>query len=190
MIIRESGMPDVDYWESLFDAAAFLETLRFDSRLNDVAEFGCGYGTFALALARRIRGTVYAIDCDPTMLEITTRRAAEQGLQHIVSVERDLLSQGTGLPDRHLDGVLIAHLLHGEEEENLALLGEAHRILCPSGRLGVIHWRRDVETPRGPPLEMRPSQEECASWLNHSGFERNALEIHPLGPHHWGIVTR
>jgi hypothetical protein len=41
MKIRDSGMPDEPYWESLFDVALMLSRLNV-SRFNNVAELGGG----------------------------------------------------------------------------------------------------------------------------------------------------
>ncbi|NQU11895.1 class I SAM-dependent methyltransferase, partial [bacterium] len=46
MKLRDSGMPEEAYWESLFDVPLILDRLGMDARLGDVVEFGCGYGTF------------------------------------------------------------------------------------------------------------------------------------------------
>ena len=61
MKYRESGMPPRDYWESLLDVALVLDRFNLGSRTGDVAELGCGYGTFTVPLARRIRGTSFVV---------------------------------------------------------------------------------------------------------------------------------
>lgn len=190
MPIRESGMPDVDHWESLFDPASLLDMLGFDESLRDVADVGCGYGTFTLALAERASGTVYAVDCDPDMLRLTVDRARAEGRSNVVPVESDLLAHSPSLASASVDGVLIAHLLHGEDAENVALLAEAHRLLRPHGRLGVIHWRRDVETPRGPPLAIRPDLAQISAWAKEAGFAADGIDARVLGEHHWGVLGR
>src|SRR5512139_2327589 len=84
MKLRDSGMPPQDYWESLLDARLILDRFGIRGRsLNDVAELGCGYGTFTLPLAERVAGTVYAFDIDPEMVETTRRRATEAGLVNV-----------------------------------------------------------------------------------------------------------
>ena len=186
--IRESGMPEVDYWESLFDPVALLDALGFDESLRDVADVGCGYGTFALVLARRAAGTVYAIDGDPAMLRLTGERAERHRLGNVVPVESDLLADGSSLPAASVDGVLIAHLLHGEVEENVALLADARRILRLRGQLGIIHWRRNVETPRGPPLAIRPTLDQIEAWVEAAGFPTAGIDRRILGEYHWGLV--
>ncbi|MGE4344567.1 MAG: class I SAM-dependent methyltransferase, partial [Geoalkalibacter sp.] len=67
MKVRDSGMPDEDMWDSFFFPTKMLTLLGLDAGTGDVAEFGCGYGTFTLAAARLIRGTVHAFDIEPEM---------------------------------------------------------------------------------------------------------------------------
>ena len=43
MRIRESGMPEEGYWESLFDVDLVLNRLGIGRSLRDVAELGCGH---------------------------------------------------------------------------------------------------------------------------------------------------
>ena len=62
---RDSGMPAVEQWESYFDVAGVLDSLGFRDISGHAVEFGCGYGTFTIPLARRTRGTVFALDIDP-----------------------------------------------------------------------------------------------------------------------------
>ncbi|OHE78342.1 MAG: hypothetical protein A3G75_02280 [Verrucomicrobia bacterium RIFCSPLOWO2_12_FULL_64_8] len=52
MKFRESGMPPQDYWETLFDVPRILDAFGFGSATGDVAELGCGYGTFTMPLAQ------------------------------------------------------------------------------------------------------------------------------------------
>lgn len=183
MYLRESSMPPQDYWESLFDADAIVA--RFGLR-GDVAELGCGYGTFTLPLARRNRGTVHAIDIDPLMAATVQRRAANAGLNNIQVEIRDVMTQGFGLPDASCDGVMLFNILHGESP--LHLLGEASRILKVNGTLAVIHWRSDVETPRGPNLAIRPLPEQIMMWaLQVGGLELREPSF-SLPPWHFGLA--
>jgi predicted RNA methylase len=78
MKLRDSGMPDEDYWETLFDVPLILDALGIDSRLRDVAEFGCGFGTFSIPIAQRISGELIAFDIDP-LHDRTDQRACDSG---------------------------------------------------------------------------------------------------------------
>jgi len=44
MKLRESGMPEEAYWETLFDVGLILDRLGIDAQLKNVVELGCGYG--------------------------------------------------------------------------------------------------------------------------------------------------
>ena len=71
MKVPDSGMPEENYWESLFDIPLVLDRLGIDSAVRDVAELGCGYGTFTIPIARQILGTIFTFDIDPAMLDGT-----------------------------------------------------------------------------------------------------------------------
>ena len=74
MKIRDGGVPDEVYWESLFDVPLILSRLGID-RFHNVAELGCGYGTFSVPIAKSISGTLYTFDVDPKMVARTRARA-------------------------------------------------------------------------------------------------------------------
>ena len=83
MKIRESGMPGVAQWDRYFDPPSILERLELTVDCGDVVEFGCGYGTFTVAAARRVRGHVFALDIEPEMLAAAAARAEAAGLTNI-----------------------------------------------------------------------------------------------------------
>ena len=91
---RDSGMPAVEQWESYFDAAGVLESLGCRRWSGDAIEFGCGYGTFTIAAARRILGTFFALDIDPHMVAGTAARVLQTNLKNVVVEQRDFVTQG------------------------------------------------------------------------------------------------
>ena len=186
MKTRESGMPPEETWKSFFDAPAILSALGLTKHCGDVLEFGCGYGTFTIAAARVIRGTVYALDIDPEMLAATKAQTDAAHLQNVVLRERDFATEGSGLPDGSVDYVMLFNILHAEER--MALLQEAQRVLSREGNLAVIHWNHDPRTPRGPSLSIRPRPEECRSWVEQSGFSVVPPGLIDLAPYHYGFV--
>jgi SAM-dependent methyltransferase len=185
--VRESGMPDEKMWEGFFDARRILAQLGFTESKEDVVEFGCGYGTFTVAAARLTSGTVHALDIEPAMLGATAARAESLGLTNILAVERDFLAGGTGLPDESVGYAMVFNILHAEDP--VSLLREAHRVLRPGGKVGVIHWVYDAATPRGPDLSIRPRPEQCQAWVQEAGFEL-VVPLVALPPHHYGLVGR
>ena len=185
MKTRESGMPEEERWNSFFDPDFILMALGLDSNSQRVVDVGCGYGTFSIPAARRVAGTVFAIDIDPQMLEACKTKIEAAGLQNVVCQQRDFVADGTGLPEQSADFVMLFNILHAEDP--LDLLKEAHRILTPSGKVAVMHWNYDPTTPRGPSMEIRPRPEQCQAWVQAVGFQLIRPLIQ-LPPYHYGIV--
>lgn len=187
MKIRDSGMPDPTLWESFFEPVLVLRRLAFASGTQEVADLGCGYGTFSLAAAQLTSGRVHAFDIQREMVDATNTRARRLGLSNLSAVERDFVTQGTGLREASVGYAMLFNILHAEDA--VSLVREAFRILTPQGVLGVIHWIHDSATPRGPDLSIRPRPEQCIAWAFEVGF---VLEGPPvsLPPYHYGLILR
>jgi SAM-dependent methyltransferase len=187
MKTRESGMPAEAYWNTFFDPPRILRTLGLDRAEGALVDVGAGYGTFTLAAARCTRQEVFAIDIEQPLLDALSEKAHAEGLRKVTPVLRDVMLEGTGLPDGGVDIVLLFNILHCEQP--LELLKEARRALRSGGRVGILHWRSDVPTPRGPELSIRPTPEHCATWLREAGYD---LAVRPqiLEPYHFGLVGR
>lgn len=186
MKTREGGMPDEKMWADFFQPEQILETLGLSSATGDAVDFGCGYGTFALAAARIIAGTVHAIDIEPEMVATTRSKAEAEGLHNIETILRDFVGEGTGLPDQSVEYAMLFNILHAEDPG--LLLNEAFRILRPGSLLAIIHWNFDPTTPRGPAMEIRPRPEQCRAWAEEAGFHLRQPGIIDLPPHHYGLV--
>jgi SAM-dependent methyltransferase len=176
MRIRDSGMPDEAYWETLVDVPLILDRLAV-ARFHDVAELGCGYGTFSLPVARAIAGTLYTYDIDPVMIARTRERSA--GLR-IVCKQRDVMEHGFGVA---VDAVLLFNILHGESPT--AILRHAANALRHGGEVQAIHWQHGP-TPRGPDLEIRPRPQQLIAWAAEANLEPLG-DVIALPPWHFGI---
>jgi SAM-dependent methyltransferase len=187
MKARESGMPAEACWDTFFEPLRILKTLGLHRAEGAVVDVGAGYGTFTLAAARSTRREVIAIDIEPSLLDALVCKARAEGLNNVKPMPRDVVLEGTGLPDGYADIVLLFNILHCEQP--LELVEEARRTLRPGGRVGMVHWRGDIPTPRGPDLSIRPTPDQCVAWLRGAGFE---LSVPPqiLPPYHFGLVGR
>ncbi len=188
MKVRDSGMPDEAMWDAFFSPEKTLVLLGLDAGTREVAEFGCGYGTFTLAAAALAGATVHAFDIEPEMIERVRERCLREGVDNVRLELRDFVADGTGLTDGSMDMALLFNILH--HEEPAALLNEALRILRPGGIAAVIHWNHDPNTPRGPAMEIRPRPEQCIAWAEQAGFTFQSADRLDLKPYHYGLRFR
>ena len=185
MKLRESGMPEEAYWETLLDVPLILDRLGINSHLRDVAELGCGYGTFTLPVAQRISGILSTFDIEPAMVDRTRQRAAQAGVSNVLYVVEDVYANGFGGEPASKDACFLFNILHCEQP--VKLLAEATRVVRPSGFVHVIHWRYDPATPRGPSMEIRPRPEQIGNWAKEAGLVASSEGILELPPWHYGI---
>jgi SAM-dependent methyltransferase len=187
MKLRDSGMPDEVYWESLFDVPLILARLHINSNLQDVAELGCGYGTFTLPVAAAIRGTLYTFDIEPEMVLRTHERAAQAGLGNVICRELDVMERGFDISNP-VDAVLLFNILHCHDPGRL--IAHATDALRPGGLVLIIHWRYDSATPRGPALDIRPQPGQIVRWAEQGGRLEWSGESIDLPPWHYGLVFK
>lgn len=186
---RESGMPEEAYWESFFEAEVATNRLLGTAVQGNVIEFGCGYGSFTIPVARRTTGLVTALDIEPEMVGCVRQKAVTFDLPNIQVELRDFVAQGTGVDTGSQAHAMIFNLLHLEQP--VTLLREAYRTLQDGGVLSVIHWRTDIPTPRGPSLAIRPTPEQCREWIADAGFHTiESVDLQSCCPFHFGLLAR
>jgi SAM-dependent methyltransferase len=112
----------------------------------------------------------------------------ELDIRNIVVEQRDFTSEGCGRPDGSAGFVMLFNIMHLENP--MSLLREAHRVLEHGGTAAMIHWRRDIDTPRGPPLDIRPSPEQCRAWAEGAGLCGGSVRDLPNSPWHWGMLLK
>ncbi|MFZ2948773.1 MAG: class I SAM-dependent methyltransferase [Desulfuromonadaceae bacterium] len=188
MKVRDSGMPDEEMWTGFFDPAKVLAIFGLNRGVQDLVEFGCGYGTFTLAAAVIASGTVHALDIEPEMVDVVRQKCDAAGIANVQAEVRDFVADGAGLDNNSMDAALLFNILH--HEEPVALMKEALRVLKPDGMLAVIHWNYDPTTPRGPAMEIRPRPEQCIEWGREAGFRFNGQNRYDLPPYHYGLLFR
>eukprot|EP00930_Biecheleria_cincta_P007503 TRINITY_DN10872_c0_g1_i1.p1 TRINITY_DN10872_c0_g1~~TRINITY_DN10872_c0_g1_i1.p1 ORF type:complete len:325 (-),score=37.82 TRINITY_DN10872_c0_g1_i1:302-1213(-) len=186
--VRESGMPPREYWESLVNAEETLDALGFATGSHDrVLELGCGYGTFTVAAARRVKH-LHTFDMDTAMLQETIDRTCTAGLAGVVRTElRDVVAEGYGVEPGSYDAALLFNILHCEDPVGM-LRDAALALECGRGRVYAVHWRHDSSTPRGPPLDIRPKPQQLEDWALATGLLRTERGPIDCPPWHYGWV--
>jgi ubiquinone/menaquinone biosynthesis C-methylase UbiE len=187
MKVRDSGMPDQDLWSSFFQIDNILTCLEINNSIHRMAEVGCGFGTFTIPAASRISGNLYSFDIEPEMIQTTQEKILQENIQNIFLQQIDFIAEGSGLLSGSMDYVMLFNIMHHEKPEEI--LSETYRILKSGGRAGIIHWRCDIPTPRGPDLSIRPRPGQCVEWAERYGF---LVLLGPviLEPYHYGLVIQ
>lgn len=183
MKVDDSGMPEEAYWNSLFDIEGIVDWLAIP-KIYTIVEIGCGYGTFTVPIAKKSQGNVYTFDIEPSMIEISRENVRKSELSNVTFNLRDVLEQGTGVEPNSAEMVLLFNILHFNEKR--MLLAEASRILKNGGVVAIIHWRKDIPTPRGPAINVRPDKDQilnASEGLNLNFYGNSRM----LEPYHWGI---
>ena len=178
-------MPAESLWASFFNVDLILSELQINSDTGNLVEIGCGYGTFTIPAAKKIRGNLYTFDIDEEMLEIVKQKLKSESIDNVILEQRDVLTQTTGIPDNSVDNVILFNILHHESPDDF--LNEAYRILNPDGKLGILHWRSDIETPRGPHLAIRPKPDQILHWIDKEKFSINKPPA-IIPPYHFGLI--
>jgi len=150
-----------------------------------VIDVGCGQGFFALPAARRVgnSGRVFGIDIDPEAVAMMMERAGSEGLQNIEGVvgtgEETVIGEGCA------DVVFFGIDLHDFSDPK-KVLANARRMMKTSGRLVDLDWKKE-ETPFGPPLHIRFSEEEAAELIEGAGF--SVIEVRNIPPWFYRITA-
>ena len=98
-----------------------------------ILDYGCGPGSYMVPLAQLvgISGKIYALDIHPLAIKKVQKIAAQKSIKNIKTIESDC---DTGLPDNHVDVVLLYDTFHNLSQPD-DVLSELHRVLKPGGNL-------------------------------------------------------
>lgn len=139
-----------------------------------MADIGCGIGYFTIPAAKIVgnKGTVFALDISPQMLEEVKNKAAEENIQNIKTIrvnENDLKLQ-----DETITYAFLSNILH--EVENLEMfLKEIKRIVAPGGKIVIIEWEKKV-SDYGPPIHHRIDKHDLEVFLKNNEY-RNLVHM-------------
>ena len=123
-----------------------------------VCDMGCGNGFYSLTLAQTVgpTGKVLAVDIQPQMLQLLSRRAAEAKLENIDMILGTVTDPK--LPTNEVDLILMVDVYH-EFSHPQAMLAEIRKSLKPNGRIALVEFREeDPSVPIKPEHKMSKRQ--------------------------------
>jgi len=121
-----------------------------------VADLGAGSGWFTIQLAGRVgpNGHVFAEDIQRPMIQAIKIRVDRIGLKNVTTVLGTAHDPRLPVP---VDAVLIVDAYH-EMEQPVVLLRNVATKLKPTGRIGIVDFKKDGGGP-GPAMEERVEPE-------------------------------
>ena len=146
-------------------------------------DIGAGTGFFALLFSKKMkRGKLYACDISDEMLSWMKSNLPLESKGRVIPVKME--EGSVALPDDMADLVYMIDL-HHELEEPLRVIRESRRLLKKGGKLLIIDWKKE-QTPEGPPLEIRVTEETIESQMRKAGL-RDIMK-HTVLPYHYLLV--
>ncbi|MFC1873698.1 class I SAM-dependent methyltransferase [Chloroflexota bacterium] len=142
-----------------------LKNMAEINKGNTCVDFGSGTGMFALPMAELVgsEGKVFAIDNSTEMLAYIS---AKNPPTNLTLLHSDVVR--TGLDSQIADICLMASILH-EIQEPGNLIAEAFRLLKSDGRLVIVEWKAELDSP-GPPRKKRISKEQIMRFFSQTGL--------------------
>ena len=131
---------------------AFRERLVELARLEPgeaVLDVGCGTGTLAIAVKRRVgaAGTVHGIDASPEMIDRARRKAAKAGVD--VAFQTGIV-EALPFPDARFDAVVSTLMLHHLPRPiRQQCAREMRRVLKPGGRVLAVDFAMPARERKG-----------------------------------------
>ena len=151
-----------------------------------VADFGCGQGDFALAVAKIVgaEGKVSAIDIQDSALSSTRSKARIEGLLNIDLKKANVEAYAsTGLADMSQDAVVLTNLLFQTEKKE-DVVQETARVMKQGGIAVFVDWKKGVSL--GPSHPLRIERDEVEKLMAKGGFVfRKYIDA---GMFHFGMV--
>ena len=137
-----------------------------------VADIGAGTGYFSLPMAKAVGtdGHIFAVDLQQEMLDLLATKLQREDAPANISLHRGPASE-LPLADNSVDVAFYANVWH-ELDDCGEVLREAIRVTVPNGRIAVLDWRHDKESPPGPPQDHRVAADTLVDFLQKHGGQQ------------------
>jgi ubiquinone/menaquinone biosynthesis C-methylase UbiE len=123
-----------------------------------ILDAGCGSGYMSKEFSKILNNTgrVYALDPDNDTINRLKEETIGTNIETIVGD----ITQRTPIEGASIDLIYLANVFHGFSKDEIeGFQEEVKRLLKPSAVLAIVEFKK-IETPFGPPLEIRYSPEE------------------------------
>ena len=123
-----------------------------------ILDAGCGSGYMSKEFSKILNNTgkVFALDPDKAAIEMLKKETKGTNIEPIIGD----ITKKTKIEDSSVDLIYLSTVFHGFSEGEIdGFQKEVKRLLKPNAVLAIVEFKK-VETPFGPPLEIRYSPEE------------------------------
>ncbi|WP_186580283.1 class I SAM-dependent methyltransferase [Aquibacillus kalidii] len=132
---------------------------------DSLLDFGAGTGYFSIPAAKRIKGNVYSLDIDPSMLEIINEKALKEQLTNIVPVQGSM-EEALPLPDGSIDMIIASLVLH-EIQPLAPLLDQMKNVLKKDGYLICLELQPKGSSEKAPRITLEGMEQK----MKDAGFQ-------------------
>ncbi|MCF8238886.1 MAG: class I SAM-dependent methyltransferase [Saprospiraceae bacterium] len=166
--------PKRDEWQKPDAVMALLGNLKG----KKVMDIGSGTGYFSFRMAKAGAWVICA-DVDERFLDYITQKVENTEQWAASRIEtRKVPFDSPALQAREVDLVLIVDTYH-HIENRIDYFKEVRKGLKPEGRLVVIDFFKE-ESPVGPPVKMKMSEEQVVGELHKAGFQSMDMDVQTL----------
>jgi ubiquinone/menaquinone biosynthesis C-methylase UbiE len=134
-----------------------------------LVDIGAGTVFFALPFSKKLKaGKVYACDISEDMITWMENNLPMESRGVIIPLKMG--ERSVPLPDGIADLIYMINL-HHELDDQVMVIKESLRLLKDGGKLMIIDWKKE-ETPEGPPLAIRVTDETIERQMLACGFTK------------------
>lgn len=141
-------------------AQAIRQAVALDSHMSAL-DYGCGTGLLSFPLKDEL-GAIMLADSSTGMLDVASKKIAEQGVRNMTPVQLDLLVDS--LPAQRFDLIYTSMTLHHVPDTD-HILRIFHDLLKPGGSLCIADLDKEDGSFHGPEVDV------------HHGFDRTDLSL-------------
>ena len=153
------------------------------AKVEIMVDIGAGTGFFAMPFADKAKqANLYACDTSDVMIDWMLENLPESYTGRIIPLKST--ENSIPLENGVADLVYMINLHHELDNPDI-MLNETTRLLKPGGKVLVIDWK-DVETPGGPPQDIRIAVETIVNQFEKTGLSN--VQSKDILQHHCYVV--